>query len=78
MPSLAVAVDGESENDTLLRRLRAKGHLYHERVPLLKQLPFSAIAIIGLLICVNLAVWAAVGVVLVSSPPQSSVSETVC
>lgn len=49
----------------LSHRLRAKSKQYHERIPLLCRLPFPAIAIVSLLIAVNIAVWIAVGIVLV-------------
>ena len=42
-----------------------KASEYHSRVPGLKKLPFSAVAIIVILILVNALIWAAVGVVLV-------------
>lgn len=44
-----------------------KASEYHSRVPYISKLPFPAIAIIVTLVVVNLIVWAAVGVVLVSS-----------
>lgn len=47
-------------------RLRAKGRHYHAKVPVLNRLPFPSIAIISFLVMVNLAIWIAVGIVLVS------------
>jgi nickel/cobalt transporter (NiCoT) family protein len=48
----------------LFNKLQAKGEEYHSRVPILKKLPASAVAIVLLLIVVNLLVWVACGVVL--------------
>lgn len=48
----------------LYRQLRLKGKTYHQKIPVLKRLPFSAIAIITLLITINIVVWIAVGIVL--------------
>lgn len=39
---------------------------YHSRVPYLNKLPFPALAIIVTLIIINILVWVAVGIVLVS------------
>lgn len=52
----------------LVQKLGAKGRAYHERIPLLKQLPFPAIAIITLLVVVNIVVWIIVGIVLSYHP----------
>lgn len=65
LPSPA-AIDGVVPKNGPLRRLRHKGQSFHQRIPLLKTLPFSAVAIITFLIFVNMAVWAVVGVILVS------------
>lgn len=50
----------------LIDQLRLKSKSYHQRVPLLKRLPFPAIVIIALLIIINIAVWTVVGIVLSS------------
>ena len=42
--------------------------LYHERIPIIRRLPLSVIAIIIAVLLVNLIVWAGVGVVLVNIP----------
>lgn len=42
-----------------------KANTYHSRIPYVRKLPLSAIAIILTLILVNIVVWAGVGVVLV-------------
>lgn len=47
-------------------RAWAKSKVQHDRIPVLRELPLPAIAIIALLIVVNLAVWTACGIVLVS------------
>ena len=57
--------DADSKN-VLYLRLRAKGRHYHAKVPILNRLPFPSIAIISLLVVVNLSIWIAVGIVLVS------------
>ncbi|KAF2730675.1 NicO-domain-containing protein [Polyplosphaeria fusca] len=51
-------------NSSTLKAWTAKASAYHARVPYLRRLPFSALAIIATLIAVNLMVWVAVGVVL--------------
>ena len=53
-----------SESGKLVHRLRLKTKIYHERVPVLRRLPFPAVAIISLLVLVNIAVWIAVAIVL--------------
>ncbi|KAF2270084.1 high affinity nickel transport protein nic1 [Lojkania enalia] len=60
--------DGERASEdgkpSFFRDFSNKASTYHSRVPYLRKLPFSAIAIIVTLIFVNLLVWAAVGIVL--------------
>ena len=53
---------------SLLRNFTKQSKAYHDRIPYVNKLPFSAIAVIVLVGCVNAIVWAAVGVVLVSVP----------
>lgn len=50
---------------SLFKAWSDKASTFHARVPYLQKLPFSAIAIIAILILVNLVVWAGVAVVLV-------------
>lgn len=57
--------DATSKNAIYLR-FRAKGKHYHAQIPVLKRLPFPSIAIISLLVIINILVWIAVGIVLVS------------
>lgn len=64
MPSLEISES--SDSGRLADKLRLKGKTYHQRIPLLKLLPFPAVAIIAFLITVNIAVWIAVGIVLSS------------
>jgi high-affinity nickel-transport protein len=52
------------ESDRFIQKLRLKGKTYHQRIPVLKRLPFPALAIISLLVIVNIAVWIAVAIVL--------------
>ena len=47
--------------------LKQKSIAYHAKVPVVKKLPVPVIGIILALILINLIVWAAVGVVLVSN-----------
>lgn len=56
---------GPGEKSWLTRQASA----FHEKVPGVKKLPFSAVAIIVILILVNVAVWVAAGIVLVCIPP---------
>lgn len=51
---------------SFLRNASNKASEYHAQIPYLRRLPFAVISIIITLIFVNLLVWAAVGVVLVS------------
>lgn len=46
--------------------LHTKAQTYHAKTPLLRKLPFAALAIIAAVAAVNGVVWVAVGVVLVS------------
>jgi nickel/cobalt transporter (NiCoT) family protein len=55
---------------TDLTGFKRKAQVYHERTPYLRALPFAAISIIAILIAVNVAVWIAVGIVLVSPTPE--------
>ena len=64
-PLMLGSDDADSKN-VLYLRLRAKGRHYHAKVPILNRLPFPSIAIISLLVVVNLSIWIAVGIVLVS------------
>lgn len=45
----------------------SKAAVYHGRIPGIRRLPFSVVAIILLILSINIIVWAAVGVVLVSA-----------
>jgi len=58
--------DASNAKPSIFHNVSNKASAYHARVPYLSKLPFPAIAIIVTLIVVNLVVWAAVGVVLVS------------
>lgn len=62
------SVDETDSKNVLYLRLKARGRHYHEKVPVLNRLPFPSIAIIGLLLVVNILVWIAVGIALVSIP----------
>lgn len=64
-PSLRNSDDSDTK-PSVFNNVSNKASAYHARVPYLSKLPFPAIAIIVTLIVVNLIVWAAVGVVLVS------------
>lgn len=56
-----------AENARRLERLKRKLRDRLERTPLIKKLPPRVIAIILLLVLVNLIVWTAAGIVLVST-----------
>jgi hypothetical protein len=51
---------------TRRQRLLSKTIRYHEKLPGINKLPLSVLGVIGLLIVVNIVVWIAVGIVLVS------------
>jgi len=65
-PPASIMVENNAAKPSFLRHATTKASEYHSRVPYLQKLPFPAIAIIVTLIIVNLLVWAAVGVALVS------------
>lgn len=65
-PSSGGMEEMEIGEQSLLKNWSNKASMYHSRVPYLKKLPFPALAIIATLVIVNLLVWAAVGIVLVS------------
>ena len=48
----------------LIQRMRKKATTYHERIPYLRKLPGSALAIVLFLVLVNLIVWTACAIVL--------------
>jgi len=48
------------------QRLLMKVTTYHEQLPGIRRLPLSVLGIVGALVAVNVVVWIAVGVVLVS------------
>lgn len=53
-------------NLTTKNDFTSKATIYHERIPGIRKLPFSVVAIILLILSINIIVWAVVGVVLVS------------
>lgn len=65
-PSPSRSHEDALSKPSLFSSVSKKASEYHSRVPYISKLPFPAIAIIITLIVVNLIVWAAVGVVLVS------------
>ncbi|CAI6337291.1 unnamed protein product [Periconia digitata] len=56
--------DVEAGEASLLKNWTNKASEYHSRVPYLRKLPFSALAIIATLVAVNILLWVAVAVVL--------------
>lgn len=61
-------MEEQRENEqqvTLLSNAYKKAARYHEKVPYLNKIPSKSIAIIALIVFINLAVWAACGIVLV-------------
>jgi high-affinity nickel-transport protein len=66
MPAPLIRLE-ESQPDEPSGRswLKTKASGLHEKTPGIKHLPFSAVAIIVLLVFGNVAVWIAVGIVLV-------------
>lgn len=68
-PRPSSRASAQSQNPTLPPRdikpnLLTKASTYHSRIPYLRKLPFSAIAIILTLILINILIWAAVAIVL--------------
>ncbi|EOD47792.1 putative high affinity nickel transport protein nic1 protein [Neofusicoccum parvum UCRNP2] len=63
-PSTGGATAGEEDKRSFLADFSKKAEMYHGRVPYLRRLPFSALAIIFLIALVNAVVWVAVGIVL--------------
>ncbi|THW23580.1 NicO-domain-containing protein [Aureobasidium pullulans] len=63
---LMVGENDATSKNAIYLRFRAKGKHYHAQIPVLKRLPFPSIAIISLLVIINILVWIAVGIVLVS------------
>jgi high-affinity nickel-transport protein len=64
-PPSAVGSDAGNK-PSFFRNTSNKISAYHAQIPYVQKLPFAAVAIIITLIAVNLLVWAAVGIVLVS------------
>ena len=62
-PMLPASLGGKHR--ALLKALSTKAAEYHDRVPGIRRLPFSAVAIIVILIAINICVWIAAGIVLV-------------
>ena len=69
-PASVVGSDAGSKL-SFFRNASKKASAYHAQTPYLRRLPFAAIAIIITLVAVNLLVWAAVGIVLVSKEAES-------
>ncbi|PSN74626.1 NicO-domain-containing protein [Corynespora cassiicola Philippines] len=63
-PASPQAGDGDQGKASIFKNISDKASLYHARVPYLRRLPFSVIAVIAILIIVNLVVWAGVAIVL--------------
>jgi high-affinity nickel-transport protein len=61
-----VGSESEGNQNAIYLRLKNKGKQCHAKIPVLKRLPFPSIAIVSLLVVINLLVWIAVGIVLVS------------
>ena len=60
------STDGSVRGPKWFKVMSMKASNTHSRVPGLKKLPFPAVAIIALLIFVNIIVWVAAGIILVS------------
>jgi hypothetical protein len=57
--------EAPTPNLTTKNDFTSKAAIYHERIPGIRKLPFSVVAIILLILSINIIVWAVVGVVLV-------------
>lgn len=51
----------------LLMHIKDKAASYHDRIPLLRRVPLRSIAVIAFVAFINAIIWAASGIVLVSS-----------
>lgn len=56
--------DGQPQETTLLEKIKSKAETYHQKTPLFRKLPGSAIGIVLLIIAINVLVWTACGTVL--------------
>ena len=56
--------DDQAQRTTLLKKIKSKAEVYHQKTPLFRKLPGSAIAIVVLIAAVNVLVWTACGIVL--------------
>jgi high-affinity nickel-transport protein len=54
----------DESNQPLIHRMRKKATGYHEKIPYLRKLPGSALAIVLFLVSINLLVWTACAIVL--------------
>lgn len=63
--SRAGSDDLETGEASVLKKWTNKASTYHSRLPYLRKLPFSALAIIITLIVINVLIWVAVAIVLV-------------
>lgn len=76
-----VAPDGDPDNSTVVekkwspKQLLQRAERSHNRVPLLRKIPFRSLAIILFIALLNAIVWVAAGIVLVrlSSYPATTV-----
>lgn len=56
--------DNQSRRAVLFNKIRSKAEACHQKTPLFRALPGSAIAIVLLIAAVNVLVWTACGIVL--------------
>lgn len=61
--------DGQPQEATLLNKVKSKAEAYHQKTPLFRKLPGSAIAIVLLIAAINVLVWTACGIVLAFHNP---------
>lgn len=60
-------LDAGESKPSLFGEFATKANTYHSRMPYVRKLPLPVIGIILTLVLVNIIVWAAVGVILVST-----------
>jgi len=62
--TILASANMDEERNPHLHKFFSKAALYHSKTPGISKLPFSAVAIILLIITINILVWIAVGIVL--------------
>lgn len=72
---IAMSGNGRNRLSLFKRTFLLRAEKIHARIPAVKKIPLSAIAIILFIALINMLVWAICGVVLVCSPPLFSITK---